>query len=220
MSSSEARRVLRPKAAARRAYDRMSSVYDWLTTAEAPMRDRLLLLGAVRNGERVLDLGTGTGVALAKLARDVRPHGLVIGLDLSAGMLARARQKILGRMADAVSLIQGDAACLPLPPRSFDAVLMSFTLELIDTPEIPAVLAECKRVLRAEGRLVVGSLASRPRPNAMVRTYEWFHDRFPEWLDCRPIPARSFLTESGFRLERIREERLWGLPVDLIVAGT
>lgn len=210
----EVRRVLRTRLAARRAYDRMSAVYDWLTAGEAYVRRRLLRVAAIRRGERVLDLGTGTGAALRDLVDSAGPEGLVLGLDLSPGMLARARRKI----AREAALVRGDAADLPLASGSVDVLVMSFSLELFDTPEIPQVLAEGRRILGAQGRLVVGSLASRPARNAVVRAYEWLHDRWPAWLDCRPIPVRTLLTESGFRLETVEEGSLWGLPVDLAVA--
>ena len=218
MESSETRRVLRSKVAARRAYDRMSSVYDWLTGAEAHMRDRLLRMAGIGGGERILDLGTGTGSALIELARRTGSGGFVLGLDLSPGMLARAKKRIAGTETRGIGLIQGDASDLPLLSGGLDAVMMSFALELFDTPEIPGVLAECERVLRPGGRIVVGSLATRPHRGAMVRAYEWLHDRIPAWLDCRPIPVRHLLTGSGFRLEAVEERLLWGLPVDLVVA--
>lgn len=214
MGATESRRVLRSKAAARRAYDRMSLIYDWLTAGEAYVRNRLLRVAAIQQGERVLDLGTGTGSALPDLARVAGRDGLVMGLDLSMGMLGRARK----RMGATVDLIQGDAANLPLAEASFDVVFMSFSLELFDTPEFPGVLSECGRVLRADGRLVVGCLASRPKRTWPVPLYEWLHDRYPAWLDCRPIPVRALLTESGFRLEAVVESQLWGLPVDFVVA--
>jgi ubiquinone/menaquinone biosynthesis C-methylase UbiE len=196
----------------------MSSVYDWLTSAEAHLRDRLLRLMAVRSGERILDLGTGTGMALLELARNTGSDGLVLGLDLSSGMLDRARKKIGGTATAGVGLIRGDAAHLPLRAGALQAVVMSFTLELFDTPEIPEVLAECRRVLGNQGRLAVSSLAARPQRNAMVRAYEWLHDRFPAWLDCRPIPLQSFLADSGFLIEKAEATQLWGLPVDLVVS--
>ncbi len=217
MDPGDVRRVLRPKAEARRAYDRMSAIYDGLTAGEAYLRRRLLRLAAPQPGEITLDLGAGTGAALPDLARGVGRAGRVVGLDLSPGMLVRARTKIAAAGPN-VHLVCADSAHLPIPDSCFDLILISFALELFDTPEIPGVLSGCGRALRPSGRLVVGCLASRPRRNPVVRLYEWLHDRFPVWLDCRPIPVRQFVAAAGFRIERLQEALLWGLPVDLIVA--
>lgn len=87
-------RVSRPVAQARVTYDRVAAVYD---LAENPFeyraRRRLLGLLAARPGERILEIGPGTGHAMVALARGVGPTGQVIGADLSARMLARSRRR-------------------------------------------------------------------------------------------------------------------------------
>ncbi len=95
---------------------------------------------------------------------------------------------------------------------------MAFTLELFDAPELPRVLEECRRALGPGGRLGLVCLARRGRPNLAVRLYEWFHARFPVWVDCRPIPARDLLEEAGFSVMEALERSMWALPVDVIVA--
>ena len=75
---------------------------------------------------------------------------------------------------------------------------MSFTLELFDTPEIPRVLAECRRVLRPAGRLAVVSISREQPDDAMVKAFEWTHRHFPNLLDCRPIHARRSVEAAGF----------------------
>jgi ubiquinone/menaquinone biosynthesis C-methylase UbiE len=215
----EASRVLRPHAAARSAYDRMSGFYDWLTAGESAMRSRLLRMAELRGGELVLDLGSGTGTALKSMAHDTGEHGLAVGFDLSAGMLSRAAANLRRSSAGGrVRLVQGDAVACPFVNGAFDLILMSFSLELFDTPEIPRVLDECRRMLSSGGRLAIGCLATRPVRRWPVRLYETLHDRFPAWLDCRPIPVRAMLGEAGLRAEQVAEAALWGLPVDLVVA--
>ena len=88
---------------------------------------------------------------------------------------------------DRVELICGDAVHLPFPDAMMDGVFISFTLELFDTPEIPEVLAECRRVLRPRGRIVVAGLSKEGPPTAMVHAFEWTHRHFPNLLDWRPI---------------------------------
>ena len=94
---------------------------------------------------------------------------------------------------------------------------MSFVLELFDTPELPLVMRECQRVLNQTGRIGIVTLSKTDTP--AVRLYEWFHMRFPVYVDCRPIFARQTVEAAGFRVTDATEMRMWGLPVDVIVAN-
>jgi demethylmenaquinone methyltransferase/2-methoxy-6-polyprenyl-1,4-benzoquinol methylase len=95
-----------------------------------------------------------------------------------------------------VDLTLAEGVRIPFSHRSFDAVFMSFTLELFDSPEIPHVLENCKRVLRQGGRLVVVTLVKMTPPSIVEVIYEWFRDRMPILVDCRPILAQSSLLDA------------------------
>ena len=100
-----------------------------------------------------------------------------------------------------VALTAGDAVRLPHAGRTFDAVFMSFTLELFAAEDIAAVLGECVRVLRPGGRIAVVSLSKEGGPYPMRRLYEWARRLAPTMLDCRPIytAGRSDRTASTWR---------------------
>jgi demethylmenaquinone methyltransferase/2-methoxy-6-polyprenyl-1,4-benzoquinol methylase len=211
--------VFNTRTQTRAFYDKISRVYDLLADrSEAPVRNRGLKTLAAEPGETVLEIGCGTGGSLASIAEAVGPEGRVFGVDLSTGMLEQSG-RLLGRekLGDRAELLCADAVDLPFVDDRLDAVFMSFTLELFDTPEIPAVLAECRRVLRPGGRLVVVGMSKEGDPDAMVRVYEWAHRHFPNFVDCRPIFVRRAIEEAGLQVSRAEITHMW-VPVEIILA--
>ncbi len=171
----------------------------------------------VRAGEKVLEIGFGTGHSLVRLGDAVGPRGQILGLDLSDKMLAVARANVAkAGLGGRVRLRRGDAAHLPYPDGSLDAVFMSFTLELFDTPEIPAVLSECRRVLRPGGRIVVVGMSKEGRRDPLIAVFEWAHRHFPNYLDCRPIFVEEAMKASGFRIAKSLTKRMW-IPVEIVL---
>jgi demethylmenaquinone methyltransferase/2-methoxy-6-polyprenyl-1,4-benzoquinol methylase len=218
--SDSIRRVNRTKNEAQASYDRLSRWYDLLSgSSEArPRQAGLELLNALP-GEHVLDIGPGTGHSLAALGRSAGETGRVQALDLSPGMLAVARARLdkYNECAN-VSLTCGDGLRLPYSAGAFDAIFSSFNLELFDTPEIPQVLEECRRVLRPGGRICVVSLSKVGKSQAMIKLYEWSHERFPAFVDCRPIYVQPSLEQAGFHIQAVKCMYMWGLPVEIVLA--
>lgn len=213
-------RVNRSKEAARASYNRLSRWYDAIAgSTEKKYRDWGLEKLSAQPGEKILEVGFGTGHCLVALAKAVGPSGQVTGLDISDGMLAIARERLEGAgLSDRVDLRLGDAAKLDfVQPDSLDGVFMSFTLELFDNPEIPAVLKECHRILKPGGRLAAVSMTKTDPPGIAVRMYEWFHETMPNYADCRPIFARQAMEQTGFKIQDVSISSMWGLPVEIVL---
>ena len=114
-------------------------------------RARVLEVLAPRPGERILDLGVGPGLLALDLASLVGARGAVVGLDVSADMLAMARGR-LGDLTQA-SLVEGDAAALDFPDGGLDAAVSTQVYEYV--ADMPRALAELHRVLRPGGRALI-----------------------------------------------------------------
>ncbi|MDH3539250.1 MAG: nitroreductase family deazaflavin-dependent oxidoreductase [Acidimicrobiia bacterium] len=213
--------VLTTRAETRATYDRIARYYEPLEGYwERPARRQGIAALGPLPGERILEIGSGPGSALAELARDVHPGGQVVGLDLSSAMCRAARRRL--EAIDALgpaAVTQGDAAALPFATNAFDACFMSFTLELFDTPLIPVVLAEVHRVVRPGGRVAVVALSGVGPDTWMRRAYGWGHVKLPRLLDCRPIHTEASLGEAGFAVVTSARRKLWGLPIDVVVAA-
>lgn len=207
---------------ARRAYNRMSGFYRLLSDSSEKEFIRVAIDQVLlpREGQVILEPGFGTGQVVAALAERVGSGGKVYGIDVSDGMLRQATKHLIRLgLADRAVLTRGSATDLPYPDEFFDAVFMSFTLELFPADEIPVVLAECARVLKPTGRLCVACMSDKGKSGIVKRLYVWSHRRFPRFVDCRPIDAERALRHSGYRIHSDRLLSMWGLPVEIVLAS-
>ena len=136
----------------------------------------------LKAGDRLLDIGCGTGSSLAALAGR---FGIVpFGADISETALGIARRAVPN-----ADLICADAAALPYPDRSFDAVLMECVVTLLEDPE--AALSEAERVLKPGGKLLLSALtaeASMPGCSGRIAAGGLL----------QPDAFRAFVTAHGF----------------------
>ena len=211
--------MTRTRPQTRSAYNKLSRWYDLIAgDFERKPRTAAIQKLAPGPGEMVLEIGCGTGQAIVKMAKLMDGFGKIIGFDLSNGMLEVAQTRVNKFGIDArVTLMCGDALHLPFKTDFFDKILISFTLELFDTPEIPLVLAACKRCLREGGLISVVGL-SRKQPNFMTRLYQWFHEKLPNYVDCHPIFVQEELENAGFQILQASDLSMLGLRSELVLA--
>jgi ubiquinone/menaquinone biosynthesis C-methylase UbiE len=133
-------------------------------------RERLRETLAPQPGERVLEIGPGTGYYTLDLAAWVGPDGTVEIFDLQQEFLDHTLRRAAERGLSHIRPTRGDAQALPYDDDSMDAVVLVAVLGEI--PEPGAAMREIARVLRPGGRLVVGELAGDPHftsPRALER---------------------------------------------------
>lgn len=204
-------------------YDRISGAYDWISDSnEGPARRAGVEALNVKGGEKVLELGFGTGNEVLDLAALVGPNGLVAGIDISPGMLAVAQKKLAEKPPAAkTDLVVGDARELPFATDWFDVAFTSFTLELFPAEDIPTVLTEVKRVLKPGGRFGVVCMATvrtGEKASGLEKTYIWMHRHFPHIVDCRPIDPVTLLKNAGYTIQSEARREIWSMPVAVVVA--
>jgi SAM-dependent methyltransferase len=126
-----------------------AEVRELLELQLAPLGRRAMAALAPRPGECVLDIGCGGGETALELARAVAPDGTVVGVDLSAAVLAFARRAASG--CARVRFVQADAQVYPFEPASFDAAFSRFGAMFFADPV--AAFINVRRSLRPNGRL-------------------------------------------------------------------
>ncbi|MCC6780323.1 MAG: class I SAM-dependent methyltransferase [Hyphomicrobiales bacterium] len=138
-----------------RRYDRIANlitIIDWLFFVPPDFRRRAAQRLALRHGDRVLEIGCGTGRNLAYLRQAVGAEGRVYGVDLSAGMLARARALCTRHDWDNIELVQADAAEYEAP-EPLDGVIFGLSYNTI--PHHLQVLHHALAQLRPGGYIVI-----------------------------------------------------------------
>jgi ubiquinone/menaquinone biosynthesis C-methylase UbiE len=156
----------------------------------------------LREGEKVLDIGSGPGLLALDMAAAVGPAGRVCGIDLSESMLAMSRKRCAGQPW--TEFQQGDATKLPAADDSFDAAVSTQVYEYVR--DIPAALAELRRVLRPGGRAVIldtdyGSLVIHTEnPARMARVIAAWDEHFVHAGLPRTLSRQ--LRDAGFTVRQ------------------
>lgn len=174
--------------------------YDILTKllgADA-IRRELVARAAPGAGQRVLDVGTGTG-SLAIACKRARRDAEVVGIDPDPRALAIARRKA-GRARVAIRFEQGYADALPYPDGSFDRVVSSFVLHHLETEDVLRALREMRRVLAPGGRLHIVDFDGGPVRHRGLLARHVHHG----WKLQDAVPRTLALLESaGLRGARV-----------------
>jgi len=184
-------------------YRRVAPSYDlWAWLTESKARDRCLELAAIQNGEAVLEVAVGTGLAFERILKS-NPSGRNEGIDLTEAMLIRAERRAARSELHNYCLRIGDAYDLDFPDASFDVLINNYMFDLMPQQDFLTVLDEFKRVLRPGGRLAMVNMSQGERWYNGI--WERIYRINPALLGgCRGVTLLPQLRECGF-METRRE---------------
>jgi len=206
------------KADVPKLYKRIAPLYDiWARLAESKARTKCLELASVRDGESVLEVAVGTGLAFVELLRMNR-SGRNEGIDLTEEMLALARRRVEKLGMKNYHLKVGDAYKLEYPDDTFDVVINNYMFDLLPESDFPHVVAEFKRVLRPGGRIVLVNMAKGRHWYDFI--WETIYRINASWVGgCRGVSLLPYLQSAGFTLTRRESVSQMAFPSE-VVYGT
>jgi ubiquinone/menaquinone biosynthesis C-methylase UbiE len=197
-------------------YNGLAWIYDvWGALTEKRARRRGIELAGVKDGESVLDVASGTGLILADIVK-INRNGLNAGIDISTGMLQKARSRLKDTSVR-VELKQASAFSIPYPDAHFDLLINGYMFDLMPVESMPKILAEFRRVLKPDGRLVLMNMTEGERPGSQL--YQWIYQRAPVLMGgCRGVKLASLLTQAGFQIMTREYHQQLFFPSEVILA--
>jgi phosphatidylethanolamine/phosphatidyl-N-methylethanolamine N-methyltransferase len=189
-------------------YEKLASVYDLaFGPALHPGRLRAVDHMSIQPGERVLEVGVGTGINLSLYPKDAA----ITGIDFSEPMLEKARERVARKGLRRPRLLQMDAADLKFADDSFDIVYAPYLISVV--PDPVKVACEMRRVCRPGGRIVFLNhfLSANRLLSRIERTISPFtvHIGFKADLD-----QAAFLAQAGLEpvsIEKVNVPKIWSL---------
>jgi ubiquinone/menaquinone biosynthesis C-methylase UbiE len=184
-------------------YDRIAPIYDlWGRLTESKARHRAIELAKIEDGQSILEVAVGTGLAFSEILKR-NPNGTNTGIDLSKGMLARAKKRV-SRLPEAnYTLKAGSAFQLDIEDESIDILVNNYMFDLIPFEDMPRIIEEFRRVLKKGGKLILINMTEGERLGSKL--YDVVYTISPKTMGgCRGVKLADRLKKHGFKVE-IRE---------------
>ena len=200
-----------------KVYDSLSKTYDiWGKLVETKARNRALELADIHDGQNILEVAVGTGLAFYEIVKK-NPNGTNTGIDISPGMLKKAEKRLLGLSNANYQLKIGNAFKIEEEAEHFDLLVNSYMFDLIAFKEMDGVLMEFKRVLKKGGKLVLVNMTTGESFGS--RIYSLIYRISPKLFGgCREVGLSDKLQQNGFDILAREYHQQLLFPSEVILA--
>jgi len=198
-------------------YDKIAPIYDvWGKLTETRARNRAIALADIQDGQTVLEVAVGTGIAFCEILKRNR-GGRNIGIDLSPGMLAKAKKRAARFPASNYSLAIGSALHLNIEDETIDTLINNYMFDLITFGDMDKIIAEFQRVLKNGGKLVLVNMTEGERFGSGL--YDAVYRISPRTMGgCRGVKLSDRLQRHGFTVEKREYYQQMLFPSEVILA--
>ena len=198
-------------------YDKLAGIYDlWGRLTESHARSRAIDLAAIIDGLNILEVAVSTGLAFYEMVKR-NPHGHNVGVDLSKGMLDKARKRLSKLKGAQYVLRTGTAFDLPMENESVDLLMNNYMFDLIPYADMDKVLEEFKRVLKKGGRLILVNMTEGERFGSNL--YDFIYRLSPRTMGgCRGVRLTEKVKLHGFTVEVREYHQQLLFPSEIIAA--
>jgi ubiquinone/menaquinone biosynthesis C-methylase UbiE len=198
-------------------YDGLAKIYDlWGKLAESRARNRAVELAKISNGVKIIEVAVGTGLAFKDIVQR-NPDGENYGIDISEGMLNKAKSKMKNSSAKYI-LEEGSAFNIKSKDGYYDILFNNYMFDLMPGSEMGKIVNEFKRVLKKNGKLILVNMTEGE--TFFAKIYEVIYKVSPRLIGgCRGVQLSDLITKNGFRIESREYIQQLLFPSEVIVAS-
>ncbi|MFZ1978139.1 MAG: methyltransferase domain-containing protein [Bacteroidota bacterium] len=180
-------------------YDKLAGVYNvWGHLTESRARNRAVELARIEDGQNILEAAVETGLTFYEIAKR-NPNGMNTGIDLSEGMLRKARKRLQKLSGAKFTLQQVSAFNLPVENHSIDTLVNNYMFDLIANEDMDKLLIEFRRALKKDGKLVLVNMTRGE--SAASSVYDRIYKISPAAMGgCRGVLLSDKLNDNGFEI--------------------
>lgn len=198
-------------------YDKIAPIYDiWGKLTESHARNRAIELAKIEDEQCILEVAVGTGLAFYEIVKR-NPNGTNMGIDLSQGMLKKAKKRVSRLSKANYTLEIGTAFDLSIEDESIDTLVNNYMFDLIPFEDMDKILQEFKRVLKKNGKLILVNMTEGERFGSNL--YDFVYNISPKTMGgCRGVQLTERLQQQGFKIEVREYYQQMLFPSEVILA--
>ena len=179
-------------------------------------QDKAIEISNIKDGLTILDVAVGTGNLFKRILKR-NSSGFNIGIDISKGMLTKAKSKLSKQPSQNYSLEIGSAFDIKMDNHTVDILFNNYMFDLIPFNQMGSIINEFFRVLKPGGKLVLVNMTKAERFGAGV--YERIYRIYPLVMGgCRGVKQNNLLTEYGFKVITREYVQQMLFPSEVILA--